>query len=87
MEVDEEGTVAAAATAVSTHVNAFASNNACLFSHLQVIMGRGRGPAKQPAKPEFICDRPFLCLLVHQASQLLLFAGKVVKPPAAAPSP
>jgi serpin B len=59
IQVDEEGTEAAAATAV--------------------IM---RKECKRPKVEEinFICDQPFLFMIVHNQTSTVLFEGKVVRP-------
>ena len=55
-----------------------------LLLHDQVVMTRESKAVRVVEKPKFVANRPFLCLLIHQHSQLLLFAGKVVKPTVAA---
>ena len=60
VEVDEEGTVAAAATAV--------------------IMLAPISPPSRPRHVTVRADRPFLFLIVDDATQAIVFVGRVVKP-------
>lgn len=66
IEVNEEGTVAAAVTAFG-------------------MGGGGMAPPKPPPIPVFRADRPFVFLIRDNRSGCILFMGRVVDPPSAAP--